>query len=214
MYKSGFLVLLVIVFVACNPSERSIVVKPGVIDSLIQKGEWGHLNVSYPNYDNLYADSVISDFTKGLVKEFRSFTGDEKISENWSSEMQVSYEEYFAKDGIVTVVFNIYQFTGGAHGNTFISSITMDSKNNRTLHLKDFVPQADFKNLQTITRKILSEKLDFDEFIDDGTAKWSDFSSFAVTDTNIIFWFSPYQVAPYAYGLQKVIIPKKTISSQ
>jgi hypothetical protein len=199
---------------ACNSSEKSVVNKPGAVDSLVQKGVWGHLNVTYPAYNNLYADSVISVFAKGLVKEFRSFTGDERISENWSNEMQVSYEEYFTEQGIVSVIFNIYQFTGGAHGNTFLKSINLNSENNKTLYLKDFVPQADFKNLQSIIRKKLADELDFDEFIDEGTAKWSDFSSFAVTDTDIIFWFSPYQVAPYSYGVQKVIIPKKVISSQ
>jgi len=60
----------------------------------------------------------------------------------------------------------------------------------------------------------LTEALDFDEFIDDGIAKWSDFVSFAVTDSDIIFWFSPYQVAPYVYGVQKVEIPKDIISPQ
>ena len=214
MYRSYFLVLLVIMLIACNSSEKSVVNKPGAVDSLVQKGVWGHLNVTYPVYNNLYADSVISVFAKGLVKEFRSFTGDERISENWSNEMQVSYEEYFTEQGIVSVIFNIYQFTGGAHGNTFIKSINLNSENNKTLYLKDFVPQADFKKLQSIIRKKLADELDFDEFIDEGTAKWSDFSSFAVTDTDIIFWFSPYQVAPYSYGVQKVIIPRKVISSQ
>ncbi len=208
MYRLYFLALLVVVFSACNPSVKSVIDKPGVVDSLVQKGEWGHLNVTYPVYNNLYADSVLSGFANGLVKEFRSYTGDERISENWSSEMQVSYEEYFATSGIATIVFNIYQYTGGAHGNTFIRSITIDSENNKLLHLKDFVPHSDFKNLQTIVRKRLADELDFDDFIDDGTAKWSDFSSFAVTDTNIIFWFSPYQVAPYAYGVQKVVMPR------
>lgn len=214
MYRSYFLVLFVIMLIACNSSEKSVVNKPGAVDSLVQKGVWGHLNVTYPVYNNLYADSVISVFAKGLVKEFRSFTGDERISENWSNEMQVSYEEYFTEQGIVSVIFNIYQFTGGAHGNTFIKSINLNSENNKTLYLKDFVPQADFKKLQSIIRKKLADELDFDEFIDEGTAKWSDFSSFAVTDTDIIFWFSPYQVAPYSYGVQKVIIPRKVISSQ
>ena len=214
MCKLPFITLLLVLFVSCNPSEKSVVDKAGVIDSLVEKGAWGYLNVTYPVYDNLYADSVISVFAKGLVKEFRSNTGDERISDNWTSEMQVSYSEYFADSGIATVVFNIYQFTGGAHGNIFIRSIVMDTENNRLVHLKDVVPQANFKKLQSIVRSSLTEELDFDEFINDGTAKWSDFSSFAVTDAEIIFWFLPYQVAPYAYGIQKVSILRETISSQ
>ncbi len=208
MYRLYYLALLVIVIAACDSSVKSIVDKPGMVDSLVQKGEWGHLNVSYPIYDNLYVDSVISAFTKELVKDFRSITGDVRISENWSSEMQVSYEEYFAEFGLVTVVFNIYQFTGGAHGNTFIKSITVDTENSKLVHLKDVISLESFKKLQETIRNRLKEKLDFDDFIDDGTAKWNDFSSFAVTDSDIIFWFSPYQVAPYVYGVQKVVIPK------
>lgn len=214
MYRLSFITLIVVLLAACNTSNNSVVNKQGVIDSLVQKGEWGHLTVMYPVYDNFYADSVISTYTKGVVKEFRLYTSDKRISENWVSEMQVSYSEYFANSGIATVVFNIYQFTGGAHGNTFIESITMDTENNRLVHLKDIVPQDSFKKMQSIVRSTLTEMLDFDEFINEGTAKWSDFSTFAVTNSEIIFWFSPYKVAPYSYGVQKVSIPRETISSQ
>ena len=212
MYRSLYFLVLVLSLVSCDFSKKnSIITQPGTRDSLVQKGAWGYLAVEYPVYKNAFADTVISDHVKNMVNDFRSYTKQEDTSDEWGYEMEVSYEEFFAKPGIVSVVFNIYQFTGGAHGNTFIASDVLDTQNNRVLKLKDIIAQADFKKLQEFVRKNLKRQLDFHEFINDGTEKWNDFSSFAVTDSTIIFWFSPYQVAPYSYGIQKVVVPKNVL---
>ena len=131
------------------------------------------------------------------------------LEDKMKYEMEVNYEEYFADGGIVSVVFNIYQFTGGAHGNTFIRSFVIDSKNKKRLGLADFFKGNGFKALQKTVREKLKKKLEYDESIDEGTAQPDDFSAFAVTNDKFIFWFSPYQVASYADGLQKVEIQRK-----
>lgn len=199
--------ILLFTLSSCN-FTGGVITKPGQADSVSQRGKWGHYIVKYPVYDNSFADSLIRDLTDSLVTGFKPLLK-YAVEDKMKYEMEVNYEEYFAKPGIVSVVFNIYQYTGGAHGNTFVESIVIDSKNNRRLGLDDFLSGNEFKKVQALTRKKLKKMLEYNESVDEGTASPDDFSSFAVTDNKYIFWFSPYQVASYADGLQKVEVPRK-----
>ncbi len=198
--------ILLTTLVSCD-FTGGVITKPGQADSVAQSGKWGHYVVNYPLYDNSFVDSLVRDFTDSLVTGFKPLLK-YAVEDKMKYEMEVNYKEYFAKPGIVSVVFNIYQFTGGAHGNTFIESIVIDSKNNRRLGLNDLLTGNEFKEVQLLTRKKLKKMLEYNESVDQGTASPDDFSSFAVTDDKYIFWFSPYQVASYADGLQKVEITR------
>jgi hypothetical protein len=192
---------------ACTDKPQGLVTEPGVLDSMVQSGTWGDLKVMYPVYDNSILDSATAQFMDERITEFRKYAGDDAISENWKNNMQISYQEFFSREGVVSIVFEIYQFTGGAHGNTFIQTLIFDSRQNKVLYLKDVLPRDKFKNLQAFVRKQLHQHLEATDFIDDGTELWNDFSSFALTNEGLVFWFSPYQVAPYVYGIQKVEVP-------
>ena len=206
--RMAFFLQIVIVLSSCDFSgEKGPINKPGLIDSVYQSGEWGSYSVRYPVYGNSYADSLIRSFADSLLSGFRP-TIKYALEENMKYGMDVSYKEYFADPGIVSVVFSIYQFTGGAHGNTFMETYVIDSKNNKRLGLSHFLRGDAFENVKKKVRAKLKEKLGYSESIDDGTTDPDDFSAFAVTNDKFIFWFSPYQVASYADGLQEVEIPR------
>jgi hypothetical protein len=196
------------VIAGCKTQNEESIQTKGTERTIEKKGEWGTMKVSFPVYNNQYADSVIHKFTSGLISEFMKYTKN-AVEDEMKYEMTVSYEEFFAKPGIVSVVFNIYEYTGGAHGNTFIQSLVLDSKNNKKLDLSDFVKPEQFTKVRSVVRKKLKEMLEYDESIEEGTSSPEDFSAFAVTNDKIIFWFSPYQVASYADGTQKVEISRK-----
>jgi hypothetical protein len=196
------------VIAGCKTQNEESIQTKGTERTIEKKGEWGTMKVSFPVYNNQYADSVIHNFTSGLISEFMKYTKN-AVEDEMKYEMTVSYEEFFAKPGIVSVVFNIYEYTGGAHGNTFIQSLVLDSKNNKKLDLSDFVKPEQFTKVRSVVRKKLKEMLEYDESIEEGTSSPEDFSAFAVTNDKIIFWFSPYQVASYADGTQKVEISRK-----
>lgn len=207
MNRFIILIFAIATICSCTNKPQNLVTTPGSVDSVAQSGDWGQLLVKFPVYGNSQLDSVISQFVAERITEFRQYAGDEAISENWKNDMQISYQEYFSREGIVSIVFKIYQFTGGAHGNTFIQTLLFDSKQNRVLYLKDVLPREKFKLIQSFVREQLHQHLEATDFIDDGTELWSDFSSFAHTNEGLVFWFSPYQVAPYVYGIQKVEVP-------
>ena len=206
--RIAFFLQIILILSSCDFSgEKGIINKPGHKDSVNQSGEWGKYSVRYPVYGNSFTDSLIRNFTDSLISGFKP-TIKYALEEKMKYEMDVNYKEYFADPGIVSVVFNIYQFTGGAHGNTFMETYVIDSKNNKRLALSHFIKGDEFKSVQKKVRKKLKEKLGYSESVDDGTATLDDFSAFAVTNDKFIFWFSPYQVASYADGLQEVEIPR------
>ena len=209
MIRLVYIFGVILILSSCNFSGgNGVVTDPGQVDSVAQSGNWGSYVIRYPVYGNSFADSLIRTLTDSLVSGFKPMIK-YALEDKMMYEMFVSYEEYFADPGILSVVFNIYQFTGGAHGNTFIESFVIDSKNKKRLFFSDFFKGNDFKNLQKEVRKKLRSKLEYNESVNDGTATPDDFSSFAVTDDKFIFWFSPYQVASYADGLQRVEVKRR-----
>ena len=204
----------VVLLFSCRPYVKDTVSQPGRLDTVTENGAWGSLKVEFPVYNHAYTDSVIEALVQQRISEFKKYTVDAPISDNWTNELTIGYEEYFADKGIVSIVFKIYQFTGGAHGNSFIQTLTVDSENDKIIYLKDVIEQRNFKKLQQFVRNKLKEDLEFKDFIDDGTERWSDFSSFAISATGYTFWFSPYQVAPYVNGIQKVDVPKSLFKTK
>ncbi|NPA36254.1 MAG: DUF3298 and DUF4163 domain-containing protein [Chlorobi bacterium] len=205
--KQLLIVLSAIIITAGCTNENKGIKNKGDKRTVTESGVWGSMDVSFPVYKNSFIDSVINTFVSDQIKEFMALT-DYAVDDSMKYEMTVKYEEYFARPGVLSVVFNIYQFTGGAHGNNFIVSLVFDTENNKILKLSDFVKAGEFTKLRSFVRDKLKDNLEYDESVDEGTATPEDFSAFAVTDDKLIFWFSPYQVASYADGLQRVEVPR------
>ena len=209
MMRVLFFMIVVVSLSSCSTSgNKDLITERGQAGLISAEGAWGKYVVKYPVYGNSFADSLIRSLTDSLVSGFKPMI-QYALEDKMKYEMDVKYEEYFADEGIVSVVFSIYQFTGGAHGNTFMQSIVIDSKNNKRILIEDLLKGDAFRKIQKTVRQKLKKKLEYNETVDEGTAEISDFSAFALTNDKYIFWFSPYQVASYADGLQRVEIPRK-----
>ncbi len=111
-----------------------------------------------------------------------------------------------------SLVWEVYVFTGGAHGLTTILTSIYDYKTTNKIE-----PLAMFKNRQKaielmseISRQRLPEQIDLynKEMLMDGTEPVAEnFSSFVPTKDGIKLFFQAYQVAPYASGIQTLEIP-------
>lgn len=134
------------------------------------------------------------------------------FSDGRKESLVIEYEE---KSGASTVsyVYSIYLDTLGAHPNAFFRTFTFDQKTGASLAIGDlFTPRSDYlKRLSAITRfeldKSLGEFADVDYINQGTTAEALNFQSFAIESNALVIIFPPYQVAPYAAGIQKVSIP-------
>ena len=133
--------------------------------------------------------------------------------------IDVAYGVEYADDGLISVNFVEYVFTGGAHPNSGNFTLTYDLKNGRELKLPDlFKPGSRY--LTTIANyalRDLKERKDPDtgeslgfaqDIFEDGAKPTADnYRNWNVTRKGLLITFPPYQVSAYAFGPQTVIVP-------
>ncbi|MEO5968062.1 MAG: DUF3298 domain-containing protein [Ferruginibacter sp.] len=172
----------------------------------------GYDKISSNNSVNDVAHKYINDYFFRYNKEF-SLPLDTSI--NFKS-TTFKYE-YDQKIGVVynmnnLVIFSSYTFdyTGGAHPNHNTTFFCVDVKNKKRLVLAD-VLIMDSSKIAPILEKIIrkerkiatSEKLNsilFENYILPN-------DNFYFNDMGIVFFYNPYEIAPYVYGDTELFVP-------
>lgn len=112
---------------------------------------------------------------------------------------------------LVSVVYSIYSYTGGANGTGYYQTLVYDVTNQLPLTLDDVLVEGYLPTLSALVReKLLVQLADMSDqtFIDFGAGEdANNFRSFALTNDELIFFFDEYQVAPGAAGPQELHIP-------
>jgi hypothetical protein len=120
----------------------------------------------------------------------------------------------------VSYIDTVYMDTLGAHGNTFFTTFTFDTKSGALLALGDaFLPGTRYLDtLSAIARAKLPEIIGKDlvdtSMLNDGTTpKDENFSKFFFDNKDFVILFAPYQVAAYAAGPQTLRIPRSELAN-
>lgn len=126
--------------------------------------------------------------------------------------------------GVISVEYNFYTYmAGGAHG--FAYAVTFVYTINPLTKIEPLSTafqdeQKALPEIQAEVRRQLlgiqfgegEEQVGFDpSWVENGTAGWADFSAFLFTANGLELLFAPYQVAAYAFGPQRAVIPYKTL---
>ncbi len=117
----------------------------------------------------------------------------------------------------VSYIVSLYEFTGGAHGNTAIRTFTYD-KDNKLIDEKRLFGDNDWRPLVSdITYTYLKEKLKentTDQTLKEGTKpEGQNLSTWYLKGDDIVFVFGQYQIGAYVLGIQEVPISQDTLSS-
>lgn len=122
-------------------------------------------------------------------------------------ELLASFEIKNNQRGILSLNLIVYSFTGGAHGMTFIKSLTFDTKTGKQYELKDlFKPGSDYvKKLSDIIRADI-KKWNI-ELLDPPFKKIRPDQDFYIADTSLVVYFQLYEITPYVSGFPYFPIP-------
>lgn len=132
-------------------------------------------------------------------------------------DLNVSYTKGEIDGHVISIVLDIANYTGGAHGAHYFRSINYDPFQKKDIALSGLFPnQKDYlKKISDFARQDLAKQIknsigDFDvSWIDMGTEPTEEnFSVFLIQKDSIIFYFLEYQVAPYAAGSFQVTMPR------
>ena len=123
-------------------------------------------------------------------------------------ETYFDYDIKYNENGILSIVFWDYQYSGGAHGSTVQSSYTFDLENGNILSLSDlfnegvdYTAYIDGIVWEEIDRRVsegLLFEFDFSPFVTIGSDP-----NFYIEDHKVVIYFQQYEYFPYAAGIQE-----------
>lgn len=174
------------------------------------------VSLYYPVLHQTAVDEAIrrwaTDVADAYEKEISKADGpdEEKPSSYGMWDLTGLFELTRPSEGVVSVTFRVYSYTGGAHGNLEITCLNYDLRTGRRLDLADLFkdPEKALQLMSAWSQKELARSLgeDTDEdMIRDGVAPdLRNFANLTLTPQGLRIEFQPYQVAPWAAGPQRV----------
>ncbi len=121
------------------------------------------------------------------------------------------------QNNLLSLVFSVYEYTGGAHGNYGNVYKNIDLRTGKSIWLKDLF----IEGYEDYLNKKITEHIKLNYKIDENTSLinfgfWEDTiaanDNFYLTSGGIGFYFNPYEIAPYSMGTTDVFIPFTEIS--
>lgn len=170
------------------------------------------------------ADLINETLYKAEVEEPIAYVESNlESTEEWATQDNTpatSYEstvcdiDYF--DGkYVSFTQDSYDYQGGAHGMPVWTAYTFDLETGDRLELTDIISN-DEEYLKDIVTKYFAQMInsapegyweDSESYVRERITL--DFNNFYLTDSGIVFYLEPYEIAPYAGGFQQVTVSYK-----
>lgn len=217
---------LLLGLISCQPnkSERLIWEKQEVSGEHCVEGNCARVNLIFPFFSNsqdpinerieeknhsyFYHDSAglgleekiqffIHDFSD-FKKEFPDASGD------W--EMEVKSDVTYQSDSLISIFFEYYVFTGGAHPNSSVSFLNFDTHSGQEIEAQDLILNE--KELLRIAERAYREYHQIPQ-----TQELNESNQFFIPESGFFlpqamgfkdgkFWliYSPYEIGPYAMG--------------
>lgn len=125
-------------------------------------------------------------------------------------EAMMVYEVTYLCSCIISVFFDRYQFTGGAHGNTVRTSQTWKLRECELLELEQLVRcEPDYKTyiLTAVKAQIEKEPEIYFENYEELIAETFNTRSFYCKPQGLVVYYQQYDIAPYSSGIREFLIP-------
>ena len=179
------------------------------------------ITISYPVLGHSAVDEDVRRWVNSIADTFEEemstlFQSSEALGETLDMSryaLHGSYTVLRPSREAVSLVFEIWTYTGGAHGNLDIITLNYSLITGQRHNFVDIFEDVDkaLSLLSDHSREVLARRLAGgrkDQWILDGTTREVDnFSSIGLTRQGVRVYFQPYQVASWAAGAQEVDIP-------
>lgn len=129
-------------------------------------------------------------------------------------EAVVNYTVTYNQNCVLSLYFDQYEYTGGAHGLTVRTSDTWNLPQSKMIELPDMFPgRTNYKEYITwtidkqIEQKISQESwMYFDNYVQLVNENFK-VNNFYLTEEGVVIYFQQYDIAPYASGIPTFVIP-------
>lgn len=122
------------------------------------------------------------------------------------------YSVQLNQKGLLSVLFELYYYTGGAHGNTVYDSLSIDLNSGEIYKLNDlfnpklnYIPQLNEISIRKAKESGVPLLTEYKGLTED--------QKFYLTPNFLVLYYQLYEYTPYAYGRFEVKIPYTEIQS-
>lgn len=169
------------------------------------------INMDYPELGLPLVDKQVAQWAVNVIDNFQeNITKESSPEDTTKYEFEGKYTVSRPSAAAVSITYELWTYTGGAHGNLDIITLNYDTATGTVLdleHLFRDVEQA-LELMSTYCYTILNAEIGEDsspDFLKGGTSPDTEnFSALTLVPTGIIVQFQPYQVASWGVGPQKV----------
>lgn len=131
----------------------------------------------------------------------------------------VEYHIAYNQDCVISLYYDQYEYTGGAHGNTIRNSDTWNVQTGTRIKLRDlFIHYSNCKKYITgvisnqVEKQIKAEANQYFEDYDKLIVETFKESNFYITKEGVLIYFQQYDIAPYSSGIPTFIVPYSSIN--
>lgn len=175
--------------------------------------------IIYPKfiYHNDYDKHKIQKINEIIYNDMISFKQNiekeaEEYEKNYNKEnIKYQYEGYmnfkvnYDKNDIISITTEKYEFTGGAHGMTYLVGYNYNLKTGEEIKLQDlFKKGVDYKTIiNSSIKKAINQNEELFFKGNEGFKGISDNQKFYISNDGIIIYFDIYEIAPYYVSIPK-----------
>ena len=191
------------------------------------------INITYPQVAGQDEfNKIVKDMVDKEVADFKanSLANDEAVKKvdpaGYASfpreyDIEIGYDKGIVDQNAISVVINIYNFEGGAHGAEYSKAVNFNPQTKKEIALADLFPNNPnyLKTISDFSIKDLKKQIDpqmaDDSWLTTGAGPTAEnYSVFLINPSTgsgqatLTFYFQQYQVAAGAAGSFKVVFPK------
>ena len=179
-----------------------------------------NIEVSWQRFDMSRPDEASDSLVQNAVKAFRTSAQEEYLALEDLRKSDPDFVQHPYKmvlTGTISgngrtagVLWQDYQYLGGAHGNLAVIAQNYTVPEGKALELADLFgrPDTALRLLSEQARRELLGRGLPPDMVSPGTEpELENFQTFLLTEDGITLYFSPYQVAPWSEGVVTVTLP-------
>jgi hypothetical protein len=215
-------------------SHSTWVYKKSYQDCLPKNDDCTYIRFEYPEFLDMGSDQVLKSLQSNIesilltdlagtnpqtsaeifIQDYADFLSesDEDYVVGWYDERYMQW--VYTSPKMVSLMFVWNSYYGGAHPNVTITYYNYDPVTGKKMELKDVFTSDGLASLQELAEQEFRvvRELDPEEnleeagfWFDEGRFELS--NNFTFTDSGILFYYNPYEIASYADGPTEVMLP-------
>lgn len=184
-----------------------------------------YIGLTYP----IFKDSTMNRYVKENILLGKEQTLDQYVNNflegyaNFVEENEVRHPLAWQKETFIGVMMNnpylimmdnnTYEFSGGAHGNSYTLWNVYDVQTKEKLELNTFISENKMKEFTKIAERFFRQEegltdttsLESDYFFENDTFALA--ANYGISKEGIMFYYNPYEIKPYSEGPTLLTIP-------